>query len=411
MASPLALPAPGATRPDGKRLALFCGAVAVVVVYGHFLVTGWLLRDWALMQRQGGLPTDFVAFYVAAKLAAAGEAAAAYDWARHHEAAVAVIGPHGSPHPWLNPPTFLLFLVPFTALGYAYAKAAWLGATLLAYGLAARAVVGHPAALLGALAFPAVFITGISGQNGFLTAALVGGTLALLRPRPWLAGICLGLLTVKPQLGILFPVVLVAAGCWTVILSATVTAALLVATSLVLFGAEPWLAFIHAIPQTTEAILQTGITGWGKMQSLYGVLRHLGAGAPLAWAAQAVFGVLVAAIVVALWRRPLPFEVKAASLAVGALLVQPYVFIYDETILVVPIAFLVRLGLGTAIPAREVGGIALASALLFAIFLGNVHLGFAAALVVALLVLWRAREHGRPALDAGVVAAHNRAGG
>ena len=43
------------------------------------------------------------------------------------------------------------------------------------------------------------------GQNGFLTAALIGGTLYLIPIRPVLAGICLGLLTYKPQYGLLFP--------------------------------------------------------------------------------------------------------------------------------------------------------------------------------------------------------------
>jgi hypothetical protein len=33
------------------------------------------------------------------------------------------------------------------------------------------------------------------GQNGFLTASLVGGMLVLLPTRPILAGICLGLLS------------------------------------------------------------------------------------------------------------------------------------------------------------------------------------------------------------------------
>ena len=54
-----------------------------------------------------------------------------------------------------------------------------------------------------------------AGQNGFLTAALIGGALGLLERRPALAGICLGLLTYKPQFGLLFPFVLIADRRWT----------------------------------------------------------------------------------------------------------------------------------------------------------------------------------------------------
>ena len=65
-----------------------------------------------------------------------------------------------------------------------------------------------------ALGFPAALWNITAGQNGFLTAALIGGTLGLLERRPALAGICLGLLTYKPQFGLLFPLVLIADRRW-----------------------------------------------------------------------------------------------------------------------------------------------------------------------------------------------------
>ena len=87
-----------------------------------------------------------------------------------------------------------------------------------------RAIVGHNLGILLALAAPMAFINALVGQNGFLTAALIGGALYLIPVRPVLAGICLGLLTYKPQYGLLFPIVLIAAGHWRVFISAAVTA-------------------------------------------------------------------------------------------------------------------------------------------------------------------------------------------
>ena len=72
---------------------------------------------------------------------------------------------------------------------------------------AARALVApfHPRWVWPAIAFPPVFLCLMQGQTGLLAAALLGGGLLALRPRPVLAGVLFGLLTVKPQLGLLLP--------------------------------------------------------------------------------------------------------------------------------------------------------------------------------------------------------------
>src|SRR6185312_13844103 len=98
----------------------------------------------------------------------------------------------------------------------------WL--SFLPFVVAMRAIVGHPFGYLLALAIPMAFINALVGQNGFLTAALIGGTLYLIPIRPVLAGICLGLLTYKPQYGLLFPIALIVAGQWRVFVSAGITA-------------------------------------------------------------------------------------------------------------------------------------------------------------------------------------------
>ena len=96
--------------------------------------------------------------------------------------------------------------------------AIWLVASFAAYLATVRA---HPAATRKrcwiAAAFPAVFINIGHGQNGFLTAALLGGALHWLDRKPWLAGILIGLLAYKPQFGVLIPIALLAGQRWTTI--------------------------------------------------------------------------------------------------------------------------------------------------------------------------------------------------
>ena len=54
------------------------------------------------------------------------------------------------------------------------------------------------------LAFPPFSSTPEHGQNGFLSAALIGGGALLLDKRPVLAGLCFGALVYKPQLAVMF---------------------------------------------------------------------------------------------------------------------------------------------------------------------------------------------------------------
>src|SRR3546814_16239769 len=85
---------------------------------------------------------------------------------------------------------------------------------------------------------PASYINISGGQNGFLTGALLIGGLRLLGPKPILAGICFGLLTVKPPLGILLPFAPVASRHWTASVAASVTGTSLVAARALLLGGE-----------------------------------------------------------------------------------------------------------------------------------------------------------------------------
>ena len=149
-----------------------------------------------------------------------------------------------------------------------------------------RAIVGRPFGLLLAAAFPVVFTNTLVGQNGFLTASLIGGTLYLMPVRPVLAGICLGLLSYKPQYGLLFPLVLIAASQWTVFVTAAIVAVAMALLSWFAFGTESWQAFFHWMPMFSQAFLTEGRAPWGKMQSVFALVRYFGGTEQLAWVFQ-----------------------------------------------------------------------------------------------------------------------------
>ena len=200
------------------------------------------------------------------------------------------------------------------------------------------------------------FFNALVGQNGFLTAALIGGALYLIPIRPVLAGICLGLLTYKPQYGLLFPIALIAAGHWRVFVSASVTAIAMVFVSWLAFGTESWLAFFHWMPRFSQAFLTEGKATWWKLQSIFSMVRYFGGTEQLAWAFQWVLTASVAVVLALMWRSRVPYTLKAAALAAGTLLTTPYLFMYDMMVLAIAVAFLVRIGLKTGFRALRTPG-------------------------------------------------------
>src|SRR5207249_2030439 len=99
---------------------------------------------------------------------------------------------------------------PFALLPLGLAFTVWVIVTGVLYVVASR---GWTRPRL-AVAQPAVLINGFIGQNAFLTSGLLFGGMRLLRDRPILAGAVLGALVVKPQLGLMLPVAMLAGRQW-----------------------------------------------------------------------------------------------------------------------------------------------------------------------------------------------------
>jgi hypothetical protein len=112
-------------------------------------------------------------------------------------------------HGFLNfsyPPHILPLLALIGALPYGVALAAWQVAGLAGFlmvSLAGAARAKRGELLRAALLSPVVLLVVTLGQASFFTAVLFVGGLAVLPRRPALAGVLFGLLTVKPQLGLL----------------------------------------------------------------------------------------------------------------------------------------------------------------------------------------------------------------
>jgi hypothetical protein len=223
--------------------------------------------------------------------------------------------------------------------------------------------------------------------------------------RPILAGICLGLLSYKPQYGLLFPIVLIAASQWTVFFTAAVVAVAMALASCLAFGTESWQAFFHWIPMFSQAFLSDGKAPWWKLQSLFSLVRYLGGTEALAWGCQWVLTASVAVLLALMWRSRVSYRVKAAALAAGTLLTTPYLFMYDMMVLAVPVAFLLRIGLTSGFRAYELPALGCALALIVSFDFFGQPVGLGVTLIVATLILrragpWWRREPAAPQMAA-----------
>jgi hypothetical protein len=324
------------------RVGLY--SLALATCYLIFMLTGYFRRLWITDEQGGGIAIDFVATWAAGHLALAGHAAAAYDLPTFRQeqllAVVKVVGDYT----WAYPPTYFLLAAPLALLGYSSSAVLWIAATFTAYLAAIRTIVPRWFAMAAAAASPFALWSAFTGQNGFLTAALIGGVLGLLERRPIVAGILLGLLTLKPQLGVVFPIVLILTGRWRVIAAATVTAAVLAALSYAVFGMEAWRGFFAAICSQSDLVLAKGAVPFTKQQSVHALVRFLGGADSLAWTLHLAVAGMAIAFTAWLWRRPVDYRLKAAAAGAAVLTTTPYLFLYDLPILSVPVVFLMSAG-------------------------------------------------------------------
>jgi hypothetical protein len=381
-------PARGAGARLARPVELIC--FALVLAQAVYLATSYLQGIW-IVGPGGGVPSDFVNVWAAGRLVLEGHPAAVYDWPAHKLVEEAAVGhAFGGYFGWHYPPTFLFVAAALSLLTYATAYAVWVFGTFPIYLAAIRAIVGERTGYLLAAAFPALLANFIVGQNGFLTAGLVGGALVLLPRRPIVAGLLLGLLTYKPHLGLLFPIALVAAGYWRAFFTAAMVAVLMAVAAWFAFGSDTWQAFFANIGHTSQAFLSDGWADWGKLQTAFGLTRMLGGGETLAWAVQGAVALVAAIAIALLWRSRAAYEIKAAALATGAMLATPYLYTYDLVVLAVPLAFLFRLGHVRGFLPHEMAGIGVACLLVLIFPFVKAPVGFAALLVVAALIARRA---------------------
>ena len=243
----------------------------------------------------------------------------------------ALVGHSVDFHNFSYPPTLLLFLWPLGLIGYLPALLLWIAVTGAAFLFAARpylAKAGLPAWL--AVLLPASLMNVWAGHHGFVLAALWLGAFAALPRRPVVAGMLIALLTLKPHMGVLIPLVLLLRLQWRTIAAAAAGTLALVAASILAFGWSAWVSYFEVTIGVQVGLLTDGAGLFLRMMPTpYVSLWTAGGNVALALLAQLLFAAAAIALLVRATLRDTPWPELGMMIATATFLVLPYAFNYD----------------------------------------------------------------------------------
>ncbi|WP_156176679.1 glycosyltransferase family 87 protein [Kiloniella spongiae] len=292
---------------------------------------------------------DFITFWSAGYLALEGVPEAAFVRERIVEIQQLAVPGNDAVFLWHYPPTFTLLATVLAAIPYLTSYFLFLGGSFLFYVYSLKRLFQHRYAILLIIAYPAVYLTMVHGQNSLLSTGLLACAIVCFRSKPVLAGIFIGLLAFKPQLGVLIPIVLIVSQQWRVFWSATLTTCLFVGVSLAVFGWELWGVFFQNMA-VVKSIMGQGLLLFEKMPSLYITLKMFGFADDFSYVIHWGMASGVVGVLIWLWYRYGPTNMTFAALIPAILLLLPYLFDYEMTLLAIPIALL-------AMDMAEKGGV------------------------------------------------------
>ncbi|HAY07128.1 MAG TPA: glycosyltransferase family 87 protein [Hyphomonas sp.] len=387
--------------------AVWAPQIAAVL---HGLFSGDVLAGFA--------NRDFANYWLSGRLALSGDLSPLYRQETHQAALEAAFGLGAlETRNWSYPPHFVLFTWPLGLMPYAPAYALFMLASggwfLMAMRSALRAFGGDAGSdafgLVVLLLAPFICLQVLAGQNGFFFGAAMLQALAWRGSRPVAAAAMIALLTMKPQLGLLIPLLLLAERRWAVIGWTIAMSAALTGVSAIVFGPDAWRAFFtETLPyQRFVAAHWDGMFLY-MMPTWFASLRAAGVGHETALFAHGVVVLpLVAACLAAMWTAK-DEAVRSRLLLAGTFVATPYAFNYDLGALLALAAIWIA-AQKTDSWTRAIGGSLILALPLWTPLVGrpDVMLVLPALAMTGLLAVWAApvlAPHLRPlAIRAGFV--------
>jgi hypothetical protein len=312
---------------DSTRVLTIVAVICAVLTLAVYAV-----KISAANPHDGVIGRDFLNFWMYGRAAWLTDPGRFYDPHIYNEMLTPFVGANYPPQNWSYPPSILFIAAPFGRLSYFPALLCW---TVLGIGIfvwVARRYVDDRRLLIAFLCSPAAVFCLMSGQSSFLTAAMLLTIVSCVDRKPVLAGVLIALLSLKPQLGLLFPVMLAASGRWRVFIVAAIATGLIIAATELTFGPHVWIDFVSkGIPAQNLVLADPGRIRTPMYPTIFMNLRGIDVSYGVAMTVQACFSALAAGLVAFAYR----FRKNADPLLLSALFfvcsvcVVPYLLSYD----------------------------------------------------------------------------------
>jgi len=307
-------------------------ALVAIVAFKTFWFArwgGWSDRELA----------DFDAFHIVAQRVWRGDLDQVYHFAALLKMQLEAAGGSTGFMPWTYPPQYALLLAPLALLPVGLAYLLFTAATLALYLAVLRRIAGVNFAHVLVILFPALAITIGSGQNGFLTGALIALVCLNVERRPLLAGLALGAMVIKPHLAIAVGVYLLATRRW---LALATAAFVVLASSLLctlLFGWQIWTAWLGAIRESAS-YLEQGYYPLYRMISAYAALYQAGLSANISFWGQVAVAALALLAVLFATARGTSSQFALGITVMVSVMISPYAYDYDLPMLGIGLALI-----------------------------------------------------------------------
>jgi len=318
------------------------GTILAVCLWSFYV---WNLATPGLRDRNGHLKgTDFLHLYTLGSLAVAHRGADLYDM--NAQAALAVQRvpeAAGIGYLPLYPPQVSIVFAPLAHLSYGWALILWWGGSAAVYALCCYSVWracpnlrdhGGLVALL-AVAYPAFFHLIAWGQTSAAALACFTLMFFLLRDRrEFLAGLVLGCLIFKPQLGLAAAAVFVSTGAWKTVLGAALSAAGQLSVGVPYYGVESLRHWVRVLlnVQAVLPLLEPKPYQTHSLRTFWSMLVPWPA---FSFSLYVVSTVVVFGLTIGCWQRShaVPLSLRYSTLLLASVLVAPHLTVYDLVIL------------------------------------------------------------------------------
>jgi len=340
---PAGLPA----RPGEGGRAILTLLLLASAINGAFFAAHlyWMFagRDGLLIGPASPLGGDFVNLWSAARLVLSGDFQSIYPPDAFMAFQRTFLDADIGLRQWAYPPHSLLFVWPFGLLAYLPALLVWslFGLAMLALG--ARRFGFGWAETVVLLASPASFACLHYGQTGNAAAGLLLVALSARAGRDLPAIASAAILTVKPQVGFLLPLVWIGQRRWGLIAATALAAMGLLAFSIAVFGVAAWHDYLTLSAPTLSELERHGSGPFMVMiPSLFMALRLGGMDGDVALLVHALFALVIFALLIRRFVQATDQWRRVALVLVATSLMTPYMHMYDLSILAVAGLLLAR---------------------------------------------------------------------